>query len=313
MPEYNPADVARTSAPKAPPPQDAWRPCAVTLFGLVLAPSALASALAPENGGSPGSEPHLEHLRHHADDRDDRLPRRRGNAALLPDQFRAKKGREAKQLHGNTRLEIGWTVGAALVLVALAVVTFLDLREIRDPVNSSPNGLNLSGSEYVTTGSLKPPNGRALTIEVIGQQYIWQYVYKNYSPGPDGLGTPYSYYQMVVPTNTTVILHVVSKDVVHEWWIPKLGAKVQAVPGYTNDTWFKISKPGNYLGQCSFLCGRGHARMIAEVTAVSPAQFTHWIHTQETYLHDADVQAQACRKELSAHQGAQSVEFTKSC
>ena len=228
-------------------------------------------------------------------------------------KFRARKGREAKQLHGNTRLEIGWTVGAALVLVALAVVTFLDLREIRDPPNSGPGGLNLSGAEYVTTGSLKPPNGRALTIDVVGMQYIWQYVYKNYAPSPDGLGTPYSYYQMVVPTNTTVVLHVYSKDVVHEWWIPDLGAKVQAVPGYTNTTWFKISKPGNYLGQCSFLCGRGHARMIAEVTAVSPAKFQRWLQTQDTALHDADVQAEACRRELSAHQGPQSVEFPKSC
>jgi cytochrome c oxidase subunit 2 len=283
------------------------------LLALALAPSALASAIAPEKGGSPAAN-HIWSIYVIT------LTIAiiifvgvEGTLLYCVIRFRAKKGREAKQLHGNTQLEIGWTVGAALVLVALAVVTFLDLREIRDPVNSGPNGLNLSGSEYVTTGSLKPPNGRALTIEVIGQQYIWQYVYKNYSPGPDGLGTPYSYYQMVVPTNTTVVLHVVSKDVVHEWWIPKLGAKVQAVPGYTSETWFEISKPGNYLGQCSFLCGRGHARMIAEVTAVPPAQFTHWIHMQETYLHDADVQAQACRKELNAHQGAQSVEFTKSC
>lgn len=285
----------------------------VALLGLLLAPDAFASALTPEKGGSPAAN-HIWSLY---------LITLIIAAVIFVGvegaliyclvRFRARKGREAKQVHGSARLEIGWTVGAALVLVALATVTFLDLRDIRDPTNSGPNGLNLSGSEYVTTGSLKPPNGRALTIDVIGMQYIWQYVYTNYSPSPDGLGTPYSYYQMVVPTNTTVILHVRSKDVVHEWWIPKLGAKVQAVPGYTSNTWFKISKPGNYPGQCSFLCGRGHTRMIAEVTAVPPAQFQRWLVLQESYLHKADLQAQACRQELSAHQGAQSVEFVKSC
>jgi cytochrome c oxidase subunit 2 len=284
-----------------------------TVPGLAFAPSALASALTPEKGGSPAAN-HIWSLY---------LITLiiatvifagvEGTLLYCLIRFRARKGREAKQLHGNTRLEIGWTVGAALVLVALAVVTFLDLREVRDPVNSGPGGLNLSGSQYVTTGSLKPPNGRALTIDVIGMQFIWQYVYKNYSPSPDGLGTPYSYYQMVVPTNTTVILHVSSKDVVHEWWIPKLGAKVQAVPGYTNYTWFKISKPGNYAGQCSFLCGRGHTRMIAEVTAVPPAKFIGWLHSQESALQSADIHAEACRRELNASGGSQTGQFAKNC
>jgi cytochrome c oxidase subunit II len=285
----------------------------VTLPGLGLAPSAFASALAPEKGGSPAAN-HIWSLYVIT------LIIAtvifigvEGTILYCLVRFRARKGREAKQIHGNARLEVGWTVGAALVLVALAVVTFLDLREIRNPVNSGPGGLNLSGSEYVTTGSLKPPNGRALTIDVVGMQFIWQYVYKDYSPSPTGLGTPYSYYQMVVPTNTTVILHVSSKDVVHEWWIPKLGAKVQAVPGYTNETWFKISKPGNYPGQCSFICGRGHTRMIAEVTAVPPAQFLRWIHTQELDLRQADLHAEACRQALSSQLGAQSIQTTKAC
>ena len=97
---------------------------------------------------------------------------------------------------------------------------------------------------------------------MIGRQYIWQYVYPGANE-PDGLGAPYSYEQMVVPTNTTVTLDIVSADVVHSWWIPELGGKFQAVPGYHNYTWFKISKPGVYRGQCAILCGRGHARMIA--------------------------------------------------
>ena len=70
----------------------------------------------------------------------------------------------------------------------------------------------------------------------------------------------------------------------HSWWIPDLGGKVQAVPGYVSWTWFKISKPGSYTGQCSFICGRGHATMKAEVTAVPPAQFRSWLQTLEKNL-----------------------------
>ena len=90
-----------------------------------------------------------------------------------------------------------------------------------------------------------PPNGKSLNIQVIGRQFVWQYVYPGASE-PDGLGRPYSYEEMVVPTNTTVTLDIVSQDVVHSWWIPKLGGKFQAVPGYHNYTWFKIHKPGVY-------------------------------------------------------------------
>ncbi len=85
---------------------------------------------------------------------------------------------------------------------------------------------------------------------MIGRQYIWQYVYPGANE-PDGLGAPYSYEEMVVPTETTVTLDIVSEDVVHSWWIPELGGKFQAVPGYNNYAWFKISKPGIYRGQCA--------------------------------------------------------------
>jgi len=229
-------------------------------------------------------------------------------------RFRAKRGRVAKQLHGNTKLEIGWTFGAAAILVALAALTFVDLHSIRDPSNSGPGGLDLSnGVQYETTGALKPPNGRALTIQVNGIQYLWRYTYVGASGNPTGLGDPYTTYDMVVPTNTTVILKVVSQDVVHEWWIPELGGKVQAVPGYTNYTWFKIPKAGTYTGQCSFLCGRGHARMIAEVTAVSPAKYERWLSRLSANLKAADANAARCRAVLASGQGPTSVAFTKNC
>jgi cytochrome c oxidase subunit 2 len=113
---------------------------------------------------------------------------------------------------------------------------------------------------------------------------------------------------MVVPTNTTVTLDVVSLDVVHSWWIPELGGKFQAVPGYHNYTWFKIAKPGIYRGQCSVLCGRGHARMIATVRALPPAQFDEWLANQKRLIGQANAAAQAERAKLHGQIGPGQVE-----
>jgi cytochrome c oxidase subunit 2 len=225
-------------------------------------------------------------------------------------RFRAKKGAVAAQIRGNTRLEIGWTVAAAVILTGLAVLTFAKLSSIQNPPNSGPEGLEtaqVSTREYASADQKLPPNGKALEIQVIGRQYIWQFVYPGASE-PDGLGAPYSYENMEVPTNTTVTLNIVSSDVVHSWWIPELGGKFQAVPGYHNYTWFKISKPGIYRGQCAVLCGRGHARMIATVTAVPPAQFETWLSTQKQEIAEANAEAQKARAKLNSQTGAGQVE-----
>jgi cytochrome c oxidase subunit II len=90
---------------------------------------------------------------------------------------------------------------------------------------------------------------------------------------------------MVVPTNTTVTLSVTGSDVIHSWWIPKLGGKVDGVPGHENETWFKVSKPGVYRGACAELCGYNHADMRAVVRAVPPSEFEGWAQRQR-----ADIQ-----------------------
>jgi cytochrome c oxidase subunit 2 len=225
-------------------------------------------------------------------------------------KFRQRKGAVAAQIRGNTRLEVGWTAAAALILVGLAVLTFAKLSSIQNPPNSSPSGASLADGGQLLYASAKrklPPNGKALEITVIGRQYIWQYVYPGASE-PDGLGAPYSYEEMVVPTNTTVSLDIVSADVVHAWWIPALGGKFQAVPGYHNYTWFKVSKPGVYRGQCAFLCGRLHARMLATVRAVPPAQFEAWVANQKRLLSQANQAAKEARAKLSTQTGAGAVE-----
>ena len=227
--------------------------------------------------------------------------------ALL--KFRARRGAVAAQIRGNTRLEVGWTVAAAVILLVLAVITFAKLSSIQDPPNSGPGGAQLAsgGPLYASAERKLPPNGKSLNITVIGRQYIWQYVYPGASE-PDGLGAPYSYEQMVVPTNTTVTLDIVSEDVVHSWWIPELGGKFQAVPGYHNYTWFKIAKPGVYRGQCALLCGRGHARMIASVKAVPPAQFEAWLAYQKKLIAEANALAKVARAKLNTQAGAGQVE-----
>jgi cytochrome c oxidase subunit 2 len=232
-----------------------------------------------------------------------------GGLAYALIKFRARKGAVPAQIRGNTRLEVGWTVAAAVILVGLAVLTFAKLGNIQDPPNSGPGGVVASGGGRLVASAERrlPPNGKSLNIKVIGRQYIWQFVYPGASE-PDGLGAPYSYEEMVVPTNTTVTLDIQSSDVVHSWWVPALGGKFQAVPGYHSYTWLKALKPGIYRGQCALICGRGHARMIATVRAVTPPQFEAWLVNQKKLIAQANAAAQAERKKLSSQTGAGQVE-----
>jgi cytochrome c oxidase subunit 2 len=213
-------------------------------------------------------------------------------------RFRAKKAGVAAQIHGNTRLEIGWTVAAALILVVLTVVTFVKLPAIINPPNSTATGTFLSAS--VTQPN--PPNGKRLTVCVQGRQYIWRYTYGNGClNNAFASKLPYSYQEMYVPANTTVVLDIQSTDVIHSWWVPSLGGKVDAVPGYTTYTWFKIPRAGGlYHGQCAQLCGREHAYMTALVKVLPPAQYSQWLTTQQQQIQAANSQVTQLRQTLTA-------------
>ena len=221
-------------------------------------------------------------------------------------KFRARRGTVAAQIRGNTRLEVGWTVGAALILIVLAAFTFGTLPSIRNPPNSGRNGLQLADRVLVAAGPTKqlPPNGKSLNICVNGQQYVWRYTYaQNCRNAP--LNSVFSYEEMVVPTDTTVTLDIDAQDVAHSWWIPKLGGKFDAVPGYTNHTWFKI--PGRlagttFRGQCAELCGRNHANMLAEVEAMTPDNFEAWLDRQRNAIKQADTAAQRQRQRVDRGQ-----------
>jgi len=220
-------------------------------------------------------------------------------------KFKAKKGRVAAQIRGNTRLEIGWTAGAALILVVLAVLTFVKLDGIRNPPNSSASGLQLAD-----TSRRLPPNGKSLNICVNGQQYIWRFTYAADCKAGKNLGAPFSYEEMVVPVGTTVTLDIGAQDVAHSWWIPKLGGKFDAIPGYTNHTWFKVpekfgTKPGGtvFFGQCAELCGRNHANMTARVRAVSVDEYQKWLSQREADIKSAEQQGAAYRAKLNGTGG----------
>jgi cytochrome c oxidase subunit II len=218
-------------------------------------------------------------------------------------KFRARKGRVAAQIHGNTRLEIGWTVAAALILVVLTVVTFVKLPAIINPPNSSANGAFLSAALTQPT----PPDGKQLTICVQGRQYIWRYTYGNGClNNAFASKLPYSYQEMYVPAGTTVVLDIQATDVIHSWWVPSLGGKVDAVPGYTTYTWFKAphpSRPGHpvvYHGQCAQLCGRQHAYMTALVKVLTPTAYSQWLSTQQQAIQAANSQVTQLRQILTS-------------
>jgi cytochrome c oxidase subunit 2 len=209
-------------------------------------------------------------------------------------KFRAKKGAVAAQIHGNTRLEIGWTVAAALILVVLTVVTFVKLPSIINPPASDAGVLSAS------TTSPTPPSGQHLLICVQGRQFIWRYTYGNQCLNDSFSGKlPYSYTTMEAPKGATVVLAIQANDVIHDWWVPSLGGKVDAVPGYTTYTWFKALKTGLFHGQCAQLCGRGHAAMIAYVKVVSPQQYQTWISQQRANINSANSQVGGLRTYLT--------------
>jgi cytochrome c oxidase subunit II len=218
-------------------------------------------------------------------------------------KYKARKGAVAAQIRGNTRLEIGWTVGAALILVVLATFTFIKLGAIRNPPDSGPGGLKLADGVFVAAGPAKrlPPNGKSLNICVNGQQYVWRYTYAQDCRNAP-LNAAFSYVEMVVPTQTTVTLDINAQDVAHSWWIPQLGGKFDAVPGYTNHTWFKIPARlagTTFRGQCAELCGRNHANMIATVRAVKPDVFEAYLQRLRSDIRSADAAAERQRRRES--------------
>ena len=155
---------------------------------------------------------------------------------------------EPEQIHGNTKLEVGWTLIPALILFAIAIPTI----------------------ETIFDLSNKPD--QALNVTVIGHQFWWEYRY-------DDLGIV-SANELNIPAGVPVNLNLESIDVIHSYWIPALGGKTDVIPGRINEMHFEADEPGSYLGQCTEFCGLSHANMRAVAVAHTEAGFTGWVTRQ---------------------------------
>jgi cytochrome c oxidase subunit 2 len=280
---------------------------AAVAAALVAAPQAHAGLLFPESGGSPNADSiHTLYVMVFIL----ALFIFAGvEGTLLYSLFRykARKGRSAAQIHGNTKLEIGWTVGAAVILVFITAFTFIKLPSIKNPKPSlvGANGQTavVQDGDLVAATDIPTVKGPQLHITVNGQQYVWRYHY----PGSANL---LAYTDMVVPVGETVILDVTADDVAHSWWIPKLGGKMDAVPGYVNHTWFRIPPdaipPGQksviYTGQCAELCGRNHANMYARVIGMRMDDYKAWYRRKVQQVAQARKLAAAQQKALLRQQ-----------
>lgn len=165
-------------------------------------------------------------------------------------RFRAKPGVKAATFHENLRLELLWTAIPAIALVYLAGPSFSTLKYLETVPKSD------------------------LTVEIIGHQWFWEYRYPGY-------GVVFANEPLVIPSGKIVAADVTSIDVVHSWFLPDFGVKMDANPGRVNHTWFQVAKPGTYKGQCAELCGVLHAEMFITVNVVPPEEFARWIEQKK--------------------------------
>jgi cytochrome c oxidase subunit 2 len=167
-------------------------------------------------------------------------------------RFRGKPGDpEPRQTHGNTTVEIIWTIIPALILAAIAVPTVRAIFQ----TNATP--------------------GRdALTIEVVGHQWWWEFRYPEYNITTAN--------EIHVPVGRTVSLRMGSADVIHSFWVPQFAAKRDVFANRESRMWFKAEVEGDYPGQCAEFCGIQHGRMAYRIRAQQPAAFQAWVDHMRT-------------------------------
>jgi cytochrome c oxidase subunit 2 len=204
-------------------------------------------------------------------------------------RFRKSRGAVAEKWSHNTKLEAVWTVIPVLILIGLAW-----------PASS-------------LLASMADTSGSQMTVKVTGYQWKWRYDYVDYKGqaidkvgfmskldalsnrtrqldsglDPDKVQVDgYNTYllnvdkPLVLPVGVKIRFIITGGDVIHSWWVPALGWKVDAIPGIVNATWAKIEKPGVYRGQCAELCGQDHGFMPIVVKAVPQAEFARWLAAQ---------------------------------
>lgn len=193
---------------------------------------------------------------------------------------RKSKGAKAAQFHGSLKIEILWTAIPVLILVAMAIPASKTLIAMEDASKAD------------------------LTVLVTGSQWKWHYKYMDYpiefysmlaTPRDqiDNLAEKTDLYlrevdkPLVLPTGKKIRFLVTADDVIHSWWVPAFAIKKDANPGFINETWTKVDKPGIYRGQCAELCGKDHGFMPVVVDVRAPEDFDRWAAEQ------VELQAQA--------------------
>ncbi|WP_131782031.1 cytochrome c oxidase subunit II [Legionella gresilensis] len=186
---------------------------------------------------------------------------------------RKSRGHAPATFIHNSRLEIFWSIVPFLILVGLAIPATSILLNLEDTAEAD------------------------VTIKIVGYQWKWQYQYLDQGISFfSNLATPFNQIEnkdkkgqwyllevdkpLVLPVNKKIRFLVTSNDVIHSWWVPKLGVKRDAMPGFMYEAWARIEKPGVYRGQCTELCGIGHAYMPIVVQAVNDEDFTKWVNQQ---------------------------------
>jgi cytochrome c oxidase subunit 2 len=187
---------------------------------------------------------------------------------------RKSRGHKAATFHESTRLEVVWTIIPFFILVGMAYPSTTTLLRMDDVTNSD------------------------LTVKITGHQWKWQYQYLDQDVSFFSvLATPQAQIHneaekdthyllevdkpLVLPVGKKVRFLVTGADVIHSWWVPQLGVKKDAIPGFINETWTRIEEPGTYRGQCAELCGKDHGFMPIVVQAVSEEEFKTWIGEQK--------------------------------
>lgn len=188
---------------------------------------------------------------------------------------RKSRGAVPAQFHESTLVEVIWTVIPILILVGMAIPATKTLVRMADAREAG------------------------LTIKVTGYQWRWRYDYLDEGLGFfSTLATPQAQIHnaatkdenyllnvdrpLVVPVGQKIRILTTAADVIHSWWVPALGWKRDAIPGFINESWTQIDKPGVYRGQCAELCGKDHAFMPIVVEAVPEAEFQRWLARMKT-------------------------------
>ena len=170
-------------------------------------------------------------------------------------RFRERPGHQARQYHGNNLLELIWTVVPTLMVISFSVLSFQRLAYVND-VDS----------------------GTAMTIKAEGKQWVWNFQY----PSEDRFQLNDKTYlarpaELHIPAGQKVKIELSSEDVIHAFYVPKLGGQKDAVPGRATVMWIQADRPGTYAGQCIEFCGTGHADMLITVVAHNLADFDTWL------------------------------------